>query len=411
MSFFWLPFGTIMSWIYALSSCFRRTSVERIAEADQEAPAIMRLDRLPVEILQRIADFLPLNSAACLILSKKLFTLAIGHRSWVKLQSRQYRRERLRLLILMQRDLKEWVVCYHCELLHPVKRKPLSYTQWRDLAERPCSETDGIVEILPTYILRWQHARTIMKFHGLSPADTIWLDSLSHSIYRWGVPYAHCCARIANGDLLLKVEYRILLRDYEDFYHVLTVFPEVCPHWRSLVWDQNLARLIRCHMSHGTKCYSCAKCTGLIQCRWCATEFIVAFLDSSWSFNRSALYITAWKNLGPCQTPFDIYWRSHTGFMTIRYPPPNSPVYFTPDSIRYAFEELGSPKRRGETLASISPLFSDIEFAKRIEESSRRATQPKEVCESSEALVRLPELDFSSLPSLEEIIFSQGPFQ
>jgi hypothetical protein len=396
----------IMSWIsFLLSSLLagRKRPVKRIAESDQDPSAVARLDKLPVEVIQRIAEFLPPDSAACLILSKKILALAIGHRSWVALRSKQFRYERLKFLILMQRDLLEWVLCYHCEKLHPVKRKPISYTTWLYLDEIRCSEADGIVELLPNYILRWQHAHMIMKLNRLNSTNNDWLNALSHFNFRCGVPYAYCCARIANEHLLVKLEYRILLRRDANFDQVHLVFPAVCPHWKCFDEDQGLAKVLRCHLSHKSN-NPCAECIRMVQCQWCATEFVVAFLDSTWSFNGHALYITAWKDLGPCQTPFDSRWRAHTLPIIPRYIPRKSPVHFTPHSIRSAFEDLGSPKGNG--LASVSPLDSDVEFSKRIDECLRPTTQSKQSGDWGEAVVSLPRLDFSSLPPLSQTMFS-----
>ena len=392
-----------MSRISPPSSGFSTHPVERITHSDQESSPVVRLDKLPVEILQRIADFLPCDSAACFILSKKFLSLAIGHQSWLKLRSDQYKKEKLKFLITMQKDLKKLVLCFQCKTLHAVERKPLSYTQWRYLEERPCSEADGVVELMPNFILRWQHAHMVMKFNKMtSSANNDWLDALSHTFFRRNIPFAHCYARIANEKLLTKLEYRILLRHNDDLYKVLDHYPEVCPHWMRMEED-NLTPLLRCQWSHGTSQHSCDKCSGMIQCRWCATEFIVALVNSTWSPNGRALYITAWKNFGPCQTPFDMRWRTHNVYLTVAFPPPKVPVSFEPNSIRNDFEQLGSPKRKYDGLANLSPLKCDVEFAKRIDPKSRQATQSWKVCDSRQAIGSfLPPLDFSLLPSLEE---------
>lgn len=405
--FILLPLTAIMSWMSSPSSGCSTLLVQRIAHSDQESSEVVRLDKLPVEILQRIADFLPCDSAACLILSQKFLSLAIGHRSWFKLRSNRYKREKLKFLITMQRDLEEWILCFQCKMLHAVKENPLSYTKWQNLEERPCSEADGVVELMPNFILRWQHAHMVMKFNKLnSSANTKWLDALSHTLFKFHVPYAHCYARIANENLLSKLEYRILLRHDEDIWQVLDLYPEVCPHWKCMA-NRNLTRLLQCQWSHGTSHHSCARCSGMIQCRWCATEFTIALVNSTWSSNGRALYITAWRDFGPCQTPFDMRWRTHNVFMTLKFPPPRVPVSFEPDSIRRAFEELGSPKRKWDGLASRSPLDSDVEFAKRIDENSRRATQSEQVCDSRKTIAFLPPLDFGSSPSLKEIMSLQ----
>lgn len=361
---------------------------------------------LPVEILQHIAGFLPCDSAACFILTQKFLSLAIGHQSWLKLRSDQYKIERLKFLITMQRDFKKLAFCFQCKTLHAVERKPLSYTQWQHSEERRCSEADGVVELMPNFILRWQHAHMVMKFDKMiSSANNDWLDALSRTLFRRNIPFAHCYARIANEKLLTKLEYRILLRDGEDLDKVLSHYPEICPHWRR-VEEDNLTPLLRCLWSHGTSQPSCGKCSGMIQCRWCATEFTIALVNSNWSPGGRAFYITAWKNFGPCQTPFDMRWRTHNVFMTVAFPPPKVRMIFEPNSIRNTFENLGSPKRKYDGIARLSPLKCDVEFAKRIDPKSRQARQSWEVCDSRQAIGSfLPPIDFGLLPSLEEDMF------
>lgn len=185
----------------------------------------------------------------------------------------------------------------------------------------------------------------------------------------------------------MRLDYRILLRQDEDFHQVESLFLTVCPHWESFDRHRNLAKVLLCQLSRETN-NPCNECTRMIQCRWCTTEFIVSVLDSTWSPNGRAIYIRAWKNLGPCQTPFDIRWRTHIQNISL---PPKSLVPFTPDSIRSAFENFGSPKLKGDGIASVLPLDSDVEFSKRIDAISRRPTQSKQPGDFSEAIVDLPD--------------------
>lgn len=377
---------------------------EDTAEPDQDDSSLVRLDRLPAGILQIIAEFLTSGSEACFILSRKSFGLVIGHRSWLTLRSKIQKHARLLFLIRLEKDLEEWVLCYHCERLHPAKRNPLAYTEWLGADERPCSQADGAIELLPNFVLRWQHAHMIMKLNKLSPENNIWLHALSRTVFRGQVPFAHCCARIAKEILMVKLEYRILLRRHEGLREVEKSFTEVCPHWTFCGGGHHLKEIIRFHLALGPD-DARTKCTR-IQCHRCATEFVIVYLTSTWTHDGRALYITAWKDLGPCQTPFGIRWRAQilpipfaihnsteksivnrnsmeSGNEEIRNPrntdnrPESVPhpkvlesktiFSFTPNSIRVAFEDTGSPnKSRG--IASMSPLYSDIEFSKCIDE-------------------------------------------
>lgn len=351
----------------------RTRLVECITESDQDLPAAVTLDKLPLEIFQCIADFLPLDSVACLILTRKKVASAIGHRTWLALRAEESRKKRLRFLYTMQRDLKEWVVCFQCEKLHPLKRKPLLCTERLSLGEDTCSEADGIVELLPNYILRWQHAHMIMRLNSQNPTDKKWLSALSHVVFRRDVPYAFCCARITNGHLLVKIEYRILLPDDQ------SVFPQVCAHGDYLgkrqTFKKMLDRMLFGSFTHEAGSPGACR-TAVVRCRLCATESVISVVASAWSCNGRALYITAWRNFGPCQTPFDTRWRTHISPTCERSLPPNHSVHFTPGSIRKAFEELDNPKPEGDGIMSMSPLDSDVEYNRQLDECSRRDSAP-----------------------------------
>lgn len=379
-------------WIFFQLSCLlsdarldtvgRERAIERVAKSDQGSSAILMLDHLPVEILLRVAEFLPLDSAACLILSRKLRALSIGHRSWLALQSKDIQREKFK--IFLQNELEKWVKCCRCQKRHCVKRKPLSFIQVIRLDELFCSQDDGTVELMPNYYLRWLHAHVIMELHRLDSTKTTWLNALSHVILKNELPYTHCCARVANGNLLLKLDYRILLQHDEGFRQVKLLFPTVCPHWESFDTGRGLAKVIRCQLSRGTS-NPCDGCTRVKQCFWCATEYIVSVLDSTWSPNGRVVYIRAWKNLGTCQSPFDVRWWTHTHSIVSGCANEMTSVQFTPDSVRSAFEDLGSPKLKGGGIASVLPLDSDVEFSNRIDEVLRRPARSRQPGECRES--------------------------
>ena len=379
----------------------RKRPVECITESDQDASAAVRLDKLPVEnfhciaddqdsstpagldklpvdIFQCITDFLPLDSAACFILSKKELASAMGDRTWLALQAN--RTERLNFLQTMQRDWKEWVICFSCAKLHPLKKCPSLQTGFA--VETPCTMADGVVDLMTCHKLRWHHAHMIMRLNKQNPMDHSWIQALSGAMFDAdNVPYAHCRGRIANEHLLMKVEYRMLLRKNEDFGRIRRRFsPEICPHWNRLDRDENLERTLQrmlgCSMIHETT-KPCVLCNSIIECSWCATEFVISIIKCDWSLYERVLYITAWKDLGSCDTPFDPSWRAHW-WRTHRKPESitslhrTRSVHFEPGSIRKAFEELGYPKRKHDGIGSMWALGSDIEYARRLDECSKR---------------------------------------
>ena len=136
------------------------------------------LERLPVEMLQLIASFLTTDSAASFSLCSKSLQWAIGNQSWFTLRTKDQKGARLSFLISLQRDLREWLLCYHCEKLHLFKLKPDSHTIWKFGRELPCTQADRVTFFLPRFGLRFQYAQMIMKLHKLGAKDTTYLESV-----------------------------------------------------------------------------------------------------------------------------------------------------------------------------------------------------------------------------------------
>lgn len=355
-----------------------RHPVECITESDQDSSAAVGLDKLPVDIFQCIVDFLPLDSAACLILSRKKLASAIGARIWPALQANS--RERLSFLLTMQRDWKEWIICFSCQKLRPLKKCPSLETGVSFPHEGPCTMADGFVELTYSHRLKWHHAHMIMRLNAQNPMDHSWIQALScHTFNGRKVPMMHCRGRIANGHLLMKMEYRILLREGEDSFDARINFPKICSHWHPHGWNDDLKKtlekMLECSMKHEpTK--PCLLCTSILECSSCKTEFVISVLQCEWSLYKRAVYITAWNDLDSCETPFDNLWRaqcreSWTDYMTLR-PLLRDSVQFEPGSIRNAYEELGYPKLKDDGIRTMWPLKSDFEYSRRLEQCSNR---------------------------------------
>lgn len=337
-----------------------------VAKSGQRPTSTVTIEKLPVEIQQHVASFLEPDSTACLTLCSRSLQRAIGQQSWFALRTAEQKKTRLGFLIVLQKDLREWLLCYHCEKLHPFDLKTYLYTPWLFWNEHLCVRADGFVYLLPMFGLRFQYAQMIMKLHQLRATKNIFLDSLSHahsSVYKQHLSHSHVSARIANDHLLVKLEWRILLHRGEGFRYISSLCQNVCAHWTCVLDDDNLSKRIRCQMSHRPG-QSCPDCTGMIHCQRCSTEIIVAFLDSNWSSEGQAVYITAWKNLGPCDTPFDIRWRTQVWPIYSSLSTRTLSTPFVPGSILRAFEDVGDSRIGVDGLSSKWPLDSDVEFFK-----------------------------------------------
>ena len=222
-----------------------------------------------------------------------------------------------------------------------------------------------------------------MKLHnlGLPDSDNKYLYYLSHTRTSNGhymIPHVHASVRIADGSLPIRLEYRILLRKGEGLERVRLLRPEVCPHWSCGVDEQrltdiHLSDIIYWQMRLRSERY-CAESGGLRYCNSCSTEFVVACLDSSWAPGGKALYITAWKDCGACETPFDPKWRGHAAADKVHLDVPEEleeleelfPYWL--GSIGMAFENSEGADAGKDGLANLFPVEYDAEFKKFVAE-------------------------------------------
>jgi hypothetical protein len=121
------------------------------------------LSSLPVEILLHIQDHLPLSSAACLILCSRHMMAALGSQSLCSLKADGQARERRLLLITLQKDLPEWLLCYPCSRFHPVKPHEGPRDIWRYDREPTCVQENGVAYLTTDYRIRYQHAQLVMN--------------------------------------------------------------------------------------------------------------------------------------------------------------------------------------------------------------------------------------------------------
>ena len=211
-----------------------------------------------------------------------------------------------------------------------------------------------------------------MKLHntGMLDTDNIYLNFLLHPHINSASQdslRSHLCPHSSSA-LLIKLEYRIPLRQNEGSGLAQSLGPAVCPHWRCMFDDQDrscnsLSDIIRSQTRLRAYQY-CAEYLSLTNCVACATEFVVACLDSEWAPGGKALYITAWKDYGACENPFDPRWRGHVAPYNhdLSHPKSRSPPLL--GGIREAFETSSSPGNNGDGLAGTWPLDSDAEFLK-----------------------------------------------
>lgn len=136
-------------------------------------PSVLTIEKLPSEIIQYIASFLGPDSAACLTLCSKYLQHVIGRQSWFALQTEDQKKARSSFLFMLQKDLRDWLPCYHCAKLRFCVFKPYSHPSWNSQIEHPCILTDGFLRLLSHFGIRFRDSQMIMKLHHLGAMEDI----------------------------------------------------------------------------------------------------------------------------------------------------------------------------------------------------------------------------------------------
>lgn len=282
--------------------------------------------QLPPELVLRIASFLPPTSAGALSLCcKDMYTLlAIPYLKCRRGHPAFKIGEFLRLL---EPDLPDHIVCYHCERLHEIK-----HAQRHLPFDRRC---DILVnELMRTYIHpRFSYVifQMVMKRHRQGLDYSSLLKLLSYGdIDSEGETRTDASCRVVDGSLLVRqqdvfvvhAKYDILFSNRET---------TICPHAKELRGNTNSSAtgrarygmvytpgsvdvdrtptVVRCDSCsyHGTK--DEGNWSGLIRCRVCATEFRIDVLAIG--KGGQAYVVTRWKDLGEGRDANDPVWRAH----------------------------------------------------------------------------------------------------
>ena len=267
------------------------------------------LSSMPTEILLHIRDFLPLSSAACLVLCSRHMLTALGNQSLASLRADDQITERRRLLIALQNDLPDWLLCYPCSLFHPVKAYERPDYIWRYNKEPPCVQENGAVYLTADYRIRYQHVQLLMSQYRFQRSYIKTLEALFFSFSRdlndsvlegtvWG--------EIVAGELVVRFDQRLRLLVPSNIELVRRRLRPVCLHLDWLCGDQTLWETIDCGLSHARNS-PCTECSMRKPCRECSTWLQVGVQKLKES--ETELQVKAWKYLGTCETPYDPKWR------------------------------------------------------------------------------------------------------
>ena len=181
--------------------------------------------KLPTEIIQQIVGYLPISSEATFALSCKLFCLSVGTTSFQHMKSADQKYEADKLLILLSRDMDDFIACSTCLKLHRVDR-------YLRVVPEECEKSAGyfptLRRSLSTVSIHFHELRAIMQNPSMRSTATVIPWSKSP---RLGVAYydtIHCrktdtpriCVDYKIIESRLIVKQRIdLRRDIESMAH------------------------------------------------------------------------------------------------------------------------------------------------------------------------------------------------
>lgn len=284
---------------------------------------------LPPELLVHIASFLPPSSAGEFSLcNKALYTL-------LSIPYLKFRRGHpavapAELLKLLEPDLPNHIVCYHCGKLHGIKR-PAQHIQ-------PDKRCDIVAsESMRTYIHpRFSYVifQMAMKRHrqGRSPHSLLQLLSYADSDSTNAIRTSSSC-RVVDGSLLFRQQHIFIVHAHNEGTFRSDMKTTICPHAQELHGESDYGRRGR---EKNTMVYTpgsvdvdrapptaahCDSCdykgaardegnwSGLIRCRQCATEFRIDTLAVG--KEGTAFVVTRWKDLGEGRGADDPVWRAH----------------------------------------------------------------------------------------------------
>lgn len=313
------------------------------------------LARLPTELLQQVANDLPVASAASFSLSCRPIYLLIGTQYIENLATSHH--ETLVFLNLLEHDLQNQVVCNSCRKLHRIRNAGI-YTEngRRFLAAPPCLSADRYAMV--TSLIHHDFSSIVFKmtmkhhyYFGNDAQSRRLLKLLSSNFHSY-----RSCALVVNETAECRIKNGSLFTCKRKSFNGTckgvegdSMFLWICPHLElesigpppsiriktshPLAFEEKWSTSLRCENSTNIKKTSWDLCSEIQQCRYCRTEYKAGCRhDDSCTIQFA---ITIWKDLG--QGPESEEWRPH-----LRLPRPRSyprPVQFHGGEIASVFPE------------------------------------------------------------------------
>ena len=343
----------------------------------ENATTYTPLERLPIELIDQLASWLPLHSAMSLALCSHRLYDALGREILRRMNVNKT--EEAKFLQALDRDLPETLFCFFCGRLHVLfpgcrtKRSIRTEERFQRVADGRCQNADGKYNfgVAHTYFagFSFEHVQMAVKLgrrrEHFSEAKA-YIERLSF------------IGRPASGRLTILPAYNglylfetRLLRD-QVYVRAQTWFwipgdekgklemprrfyTTVCAHLDSNSSVANAyTTAFRCNLHHlfdEARLGCCEKCCELIRCQFCPTEVAIEVRRSPRDLSGSGFLVaTKWQILGSGTSPMEPEWKSHLEAAT-KDPWPFAPGYL-PGRIRDEFE--ASVEAKHDSLMSVA---------------------------------------------------------
>jgi hypothetical protein len=295
----WHIYLTIMC-LAGLLPCFRHSTLclrrQTRARTDLNAP----IYKLPPELIQHVARFLPPSSAAAFVLSNKHFLVALGNK-YLKLE----KSDRLCFLKTMEQQLPDHLLCHSCLSFHRRHRYRSSCGLQR---ESLCFRRSGVFHygLRGNFTLLFSDVQQVMNHHRFGESHGFSAKEVNYrrtgKLDRFSLFTTESAeVRISNNKLLLRTDSRIRFPLLDNQLKMVAIYAplEFCPHLSDL--ELNLLS------------FSGRKKT-FVKCSECKTETRIRTMAVTDA--EDEIHTTSWYTLGSCWDSFDpddAQWKVLTG--------------------------------------------------------------------------------------------------
>lgn len=306
MCFQWPGFTALLAAIRKRGICAQKL--------DSQEPQAADLKSLPPEILLYIGDFLPLSSLVCFALSSRRLMQLFGSQALASLKSVNQVGEKKLLFATLERDLADYLLCHHCDLFHLVSQNDGPRAIWGYHNEPACVRASGLVYISVEFKIQFHHAQLLMNNYRFGRPQTRSIESLSYNHART-IDDASITTKIRNrvvdDELIIWINSKMLLPDSSSIKLLRHRITDICPHMTGLekrYFDPQNLFCLPCHTGR----VPCRDCRKQKHCKECLTWFQASGKQVGSGGTETEIEIDIWRNLGTCQSPFDMKWLTQT---------------------------------------------------------------------------------------------------